>query len=364
MLSIQEMVEETREQRKRIEEVMDIYGCWHPDIKASDNVAANLYAGLKRSIVRDIRDTIHLTPLREFMISGIAGASYLVAPKLHSVLIYNSKLTDIVPLISMQVMEGDWKGSTLNVQIVADENMKPRPVGSGGEAPGGSWTTVQATATPQLISRNVAIEGTLLEDSQYDLIEWYYAQAAKAFGYSATEAALAVLKAAPDGDGTLNSATSATTDTTVWTEILAAIDGIGADEFIANAMLITPEAWEHTAGIGAAVGSAADTYWKPTPQVNTRPPTEGFAFNVQGLDTLFCTSKELHDSGDATGAAFTTCITIVFDRNNAMLTSRKRWLQIENYADPVQDLAGAVVTGRQDSVTVYKDSIYVLTEST
>ena len=59
----------------------------------------------------------------------------------------------------------------------------------------------------------------------------------------------------------------------------------------------------------------------------------------------------------------TNCISIIFDRRAALLTGRKRWLRMENYADPVRDLGGVVVSCRQDSVTLYDDAIYVLTET-
>jgi len=59
----------------------------------------------------------------------------------------------------------------------------------------------------------------------------------------------------------------------------------------------------------------------------------------------------------------TDLLTIVFDKDYAMLSGRKRWLRIENYSDPVRDLVGATITARQDSVTLYKDSIFVITET-
>ena len=66
----------------------------------------------------------------------------------------------------------------------------------------------------------------------------------------------------------------------------------------------------------------------------------------------------------ATGtAAMTACKTIVFDRNNALFTGRKTWMRIENYSDPVRDLAGAVIRCRQDSVSLQNDCVYVLTET-
>jgi len=56
-------------------------------------------------------------------------------------------------------------------------------------------------------------------------------------------------------------------------------------------------------------------------------------------------------------------VTVVFDKDYALLSGRKRWLRIENYSDPIRDLVGATVTARQDSVTIYDDSIAVITET-
>jgi len=75
-----------------------------------------------------------------------------------------------------------------------------------------------------------------------------------------------------------------------------------------------------------------------------------------------CTHDTLHLATDAEGV-FTDCVTLIFDRDNALVTGRKRWMEIKNYGDPVSDLAGAVVSCRQDSVTTYNDAIAVLTET-
>jgi len=66
----------------------------------------------------------------------------------------------------------------------------------------------------------------------------------------------------------------------------------------------------------------------------------------------------MNDSG-----AGTSCETLVFDKDYALLSGRKRWLRIENYSDPIRDLVGATVTARQDSVTIYNDACANITES-
>ena len=54
---------------------------------------------------------------------------------------------------------------------------------------------------------------------------------------------------------------------------------------------------------------------------------------------------------------------VVFTKASALLSGRKRWLRIENYAEPIKDLVGATVSFRQDSVTIYDDAIAPYTEN-
>jgi len=300
--------------------------------------------------------------MREFLGSGEAGSAYLIQDKLHNILVHASKKYDLVPLISSKVITG-WEGGDLDVSIVVDDSYQPHIFTGGGEAPQETVKTVQGVISPYLFGLNCNVTGEMVDDCQWDLVEWHMEQAGKRMGEYATDLALEVLKSPPDGDGTANSGTSATTDTTTYAEVIEAIDGLGRDEFIANTMVITPEAWTHNVTLGYAVTSAH--YWRPNinaPVVT--PPADGFPAKVNILDTLFSTSTQLHDAADLAEAAFTTCITVIFDRFNALLTGRKRWLEIKNYSDPIRDLAGAVITSRQDSVTLYKDAVYTLTEST
>ena len=52
----------------------------------------------------------------------------------------------------------------------------------------------------------------------------------------------------------------------------------------------------------------------------------------------------------------------LLNKANAMLTGRKRWLQIENYSDPIRDLKGAVISGRQDQISVIDAASCEITE--
>ena len=352
MYDIREMADKASENLKQIEHSMDTYGFYDPSM-------ANLYTGLKRSVERELRESIRRTPLREFLIksgtTGVAGAAYLVPTKLNDVLIYSSKQFDIVPLISNMV--NGWEGGDLQVDIVKDESMRAHEYGSGGYLTSGTAETVKATISPKAFGFDVAVNNEMLEDAQYDLIEWHFTQAAKAMGRKASDLALNVLKTATDGDGTLNSSATGDADETMFTQgttsdVVTALRKLGDDEFIANTLVLPSEAWGHSVGVHAVpVG------W------DNQAPDYPYHIKLGILDVLLCNSPELHASTDTVGSAFTNCISLVFDRANAMLTGRKRWMRMENYAKPFDDISGIAVTCRQDSVTLYDDSIYKLTET-
>ena len=82
MLSIQEMVDKTVEQRKAIEHAMDATGSFHP-------LEASILNSPVPSDYQALKESLHNIPLREFLAksgsTGIMGAAYLVPDKIHDV---------------------------------------------------------------------------------------------------------------------------------------------------------------------------------------------------------------------------------------------------------------------------------------
>jgi len=246
----------------------------------------------------------------------------------------------------------------LKVAIVNDETYKPKDFGSGGTLATETVETMLPTLSPTGFGIVIPIGQDLIEDGQWDLVEFHTRQAALAMGEKATDLALTVLKTATDGWGTVNGGASGDADETKYqgatdVDVLQCVQEVGADKWIADTMVTTAEAWAHSI---STTGPAAVLPPWALPQT-----AEGFHFKLTTLDTLIATNDSLHLSTDAEGT-FTDCVTIVFNRENAMLTGRKRWMRIENFSNPIEDLAGAVVTGRQDGVTLYDDAIAVITE--
>ena len=359
MLSIQEIVNKTAVQRKHIIETMDGFGQYHPDFKTPEHTTSSLTEGLKPADAYAVREAMRNIPLSEFLAksgtTGIAGAAYLVADKVHDDLVMYAQDSDIVGRIG-KVVTG-WEGGDLLVDIVSDESYVATEFSGGGQLSTGTVEAMQATIATKSFGVAPRITSDLIDDAQFGLVDFHLRNAAIALGEKASDLALTVLQTATDGWGTVNSGTSGDADETrlvngTTVDVGDSVRDLGADKWIANTIVITPEAWAHSVST-----QASETGW------HLQASTPGYNARLGILDVLLSVSKNLHASTDAVGGAMTNCISVIMDRNNSMLTGRKRWMQINNYADPVRDLAGATITARQDSVTLYDDAIYVLTET-
>ena len=341
MYSLQEMLDKTVEQRKQIEHWVDATNTFHP-------LDASIFAGQKYADQQMLYESMHNIPLREFVGKGAPqGADYLAFDKIHDTMISASRLYDIVPLISAYMVEG-WKGADLKVPIAKDSSYKALAFRAGGASAQNIETAVQATLSPQTLGCRIDIANDLLEDQAFDIIEWQLSNYGKAIGYAASRAAIDVLLAAPDGDGTKGASATGNADNTKWTggataSVDTAMISLATNDWKANTLLVTGT-------------SLADNILATAANIQRMNPLPGFDFKLDILDVI------INNSGSMTNGS-SKLMTCIFDRNNALLTGRKRWLQIENMNCPRRDLTELNVSSRQDSVSLYKDAIYVLTET-
>ena len=353
MLSIQETVQkdEVKEQLRLIRKTMDSYGQFHPALASIYNVESD-------ALRLELRDTLNKIPLREFLAksgtTGIAGAGYLVPDKLHDTLIAAGYRSDKVPLFAADVVNG-WNGGDLKVDIAVRQpegtifkwSLRPSPFVSGGQMSTETVETVQATLSPVGFSVAPRITSDLIEDENFGLVEWHFTHAAQQIGQYATDLAIADLKAAADGDGT-QCVVAAGAGTTSTAQVVEAMREVGSEFWLPDTLIVTAEAW-------------GDAMYATAYHIQTGPLPEGYDLQFQVLDGIMCNSKNLH--GGVTAGKMTKCVTLVLDRSAALLCGRKRWMQVEKYADPVRDLAAAVISCRQDCVTLYKDASAELTET-
>ena len=355
MYNISEMIEHSAPNLKLIEQVMDSHKTYHPE-------EANIYNGLKRSVERELHESLRRTPLQkliEFLTkpgsTSTASGAYMVAAKVSDILYYAAKQEDLTALCSAAVVDG-WAGSDLNVALATNEQYKPQIGSSGGAAPQETADISQSALKPKLFTANIAITGDLLEDNQYGLLEWHVANAGKAIGQEVSDNMLKVIV-----DSSTVNAETASADETLIADINDAFDALGRYRFIGDTLIVTPEVYTHSLWSAEVAGGTAGDFGGNVN--NQSAPAAGFDTKFLSFDTKFSTAPALHAGTEVLGDAFTDCHSILMDRKNAVLTGRKRWLQIERYADPIKDLTGAVVTARANSVLLQAKAAVDIAES-
>jgi hypothetical protein len=354
-LSIQELVEKTSAPRKTIEETMDSTAAYHPE-------EASLIEGLKAQDRFEVQEAIHNIPLREFLAksgtTGIAGAAYLVPAKVHDELMTYSIADDLAPACSTMV--NGWEGGSLLVDIAEVERQRYTPMISGGQMATNTIATKQATLTPETFGFSPRIASDLIEDAAFELISVHLKYASQLITRHSNELLCTTLGTATDGWGTLGSSVSGDANQTKYTggataDVVTACRALGTNKFAPNTMITTYESWYHSISTTGAAGVLTGVE-RPS------PPQAPFKLGLGTLDVAFSNVSSMHLAADVDGT-FTDCVTLIFDRVNAALTGRKRWMKIENYADPIRDLAGSTITCRQGCITMHNNAIYKLYET-
>ena len=169
MLSIREIRDKTAVQRKHIKETMDGYGQYHPDFKTPDHTTSSLTDGLKPADAIAVRESMRHIPLSEFLAksgtTGIGGAAYIVADKVHDDLIMYAQDADICGRIGKMV--SGWEGGDLLIDIVSDESYVATEFSGGGQLSTGTVNAVQATIAPKSFGVAPRITTDLIDDAQW-----------------------------------------------------------------------------------------------------------------------------------------------------------------------------------------------------
>lgn len=291
--------------------------------------------------------------LKEFLASsgttGIAGAYYLIPIKIWDQMQTEAVHTDKVADLSTQVLGPEaCPGTTLKVDIAVDGTYIFNESSSGAIAPTETIQVTQATLdfTP-IYTINFRIGNDLIEDAQFDTISLHVSEAGRQAGEKATDLAFTVLHAATDGDGTRNAITGDQAYTEWYTDggshtVEEAIMACIADGYVPDTYALPHKAFLYNIKGTAGAAAPAET------QVQNNWVTGGYPTQLGGMNLVWV---------DTAAAIVAAAKSVVFTKQFALLSGRKRWLRIENYSEPVKDLTGAVVSFRQDSITLYNDAI-------
>lgn len=316
---------------------------------------------LGKEDAHQIMESVKQIPLREFLAksgtAGLAGAAYLIPTKIYQIMFDSAVNADICDQISIAMVPPDQiPGTTLQVDIAVDDSYYPKKYSSGGAMPDETIETTKATLDfSNGFAINFRISNDLIEDSQFDVIEMHLRNAGREMGEFATDLALSVLKTATDGDGTKNTAGAGTNDETLMADWVAAYRANCQDGYVSDTIVSPHECWLHSVITDTTYSPYAQIWHDALIGTSNAPNLTVLGCKIIFVDQL--RASALNPDGD-----WTECVTIMFDKDYAILTGRKRWLRIEKYSEPVRDLVGATVTARQDTVSVYDDSICTCTE--
>ena len=312
-----------------------------------------------------IVNTMKMAPLKEFLAksgtTGIMGAAYLVPVKLHQVLYDAAYDKDITSDISMNVLGPEAiPGSTLDVAIVgkdestAHDALVPAKYSPGGEIPDSATRFLKATLDfSSAFGYRFEVARDLIEDSQWDLFENFLKNAGGSIGEYASNLAIDVAQTGTDGDGTLNTS-AAGNNTTLMVDVLDGYKDNIVDRFVPDIFVTSPEAW-FDALVTDTTYTAYASNWHDT--AFNDPVRTGFT--LLGMKVLWTTVSNVQTDEAGTPQIHS----LLMRKDSSLLTGRKRWMRIENYNEARRDLAGVTVTCRQDSVSIYNDSICTVEET-
>jgi hypothetical protein len=375
MLSIQEMVTKTKDNYKELSETVKAYqekGIFDYDecniFGTGTFQQEHDYTEMGREDAKNIVESLREVPLRklirEFLAksssTGIQGAAYLIPLKIYQICAEYASIPDILPEVSMTVIPADQiAGATHQIDIAVEGSYKPKVGSSGAKKPEEEIAYTKATldfTQPWYINFNIGND--LIEDSQFNLIEQHIRLAGTEMGQYSTTAVLAVMASTNDGDGTLNGVAGGS-DTTTLTSIANAITAVEIDQFTPDRLLCCDHVMMDALIGDTTVAPYAQSYHDAGVKLQPQMP-------ILGLQWIRCNSSSLWTAGthnSSTETNFpTNALSYVFCKNYSYISGRKRWLRIENYSDPVRDLVGAVISARQDTVSVYDDSVCKITE--
>lgn len=351
MYSLQEITANFKPQLDAIERHMDSTKGFHPeDVTLTPHPLVAADFGMKPAEVLKIQETLKAASLehilREFLVKGLAGASYLIPDKIYNTLFTAGATNDIVPLCSPIT---SCPGSSLKVDVEVDGQFVAHYVGGGGESPTETMQTTQVEITPALFTINPVITYEMIEDSQFSLMETHLRRAGEQMGQFSTQQFLARLITGNHGDGTQNAFTTAAAGG----DLDDAMEGwqLNIEDGFDSDILIIPPYTLRTMLNDVSLAIYSDNFH--TRAANDPPLSWGSFMGMQIIVVKHMNTSYAGDGALYTGAKWHW---FVLNKANATLTVRKRWMKIDNYADPVRDLVGAVVSSRQESKCIYNDA--------
>lgn len=300
---------------------------------------------------KEVYETLRQIPLREVLGGGTGSdfMSYLIPTKIYQVLYDAFRDADITEDIT-GVSIRDFEGGTVQVVWGLVDKMRPDWYAEPGGPPIATEEVNRVGLSPKAFGMNLQISQSMIEDSQFELMEYHIRAAGREMGAFATRHVLARMFAGYDS--TNNAVTSSTADAVTVADVVNAISKVENQGGMADSFVGISENKYDLATDTTTLNLALQ--WKE--DVAGRYQLDNFL----GLK-WFWRRKETTNGLYSTAA--TDYYALVFEKEKGAAVAWKRPLTIKNYDHPWQGVAGATVSARIHAGALYDgDFIAVITE--
>lgn len=262
---------------------------------------------------------------REALMTGTEGA---VAKLLATV--WESALPKLIGRQAVQVMTG----TTPSIRVPIASKAVAYQVGEIGGAPETAEKYTYTEIVARLWQCIPVVSRSLVEDCMWDVIERQYAEAGRAMAEAETNEILVGLIADAE-----NTAAADTTNTLKLSDIAIAVGKIGSLNRDADTIILHPTDYAQL---------IQDTAISYVMYFGGNVAQTGIIPQLLGCNVLVSSKQTVK-----------TCT--VLDKAHAAVLFVRRDVTVEDYEDPIKDLAGAVVTSRFRYKIVDANSVYTIT---
>jgi len=281
----------------------------------------------------EIYGALRNVTLREILGGGTGSdfMSYLIPTKIYQVLLDAFRDTDLSPeIVGLNIPQ--FEGGTIQVVWGLVDKMRPVWFEEPGGPPVITEAVNRASLSPKPFGMNIGITQSMIEDSQFDIMEYHIRAAGKEMGAFVTRHVISQLWSGYDSsNNAVTGGSGAITVANVLNAIaLVEAQGGSADTFIGHS-----EQKYDLAADTTTLNLALQ--WKE--DVSGKYEMDSFL----GLNWFWRRKETTNGLVDSSTSRY---FALVFEKDKGAALAWKRPLTISNYDAPRESLKGAVVTAR------------------
>lgn len=269
--------------------------------------------------------------------AGTEG-SLLIVKKIHDQLIMEVDKA-LIPRSEAALFAGPGMipGSSLDINLEAEDAMDVRLVGEGAEIPLDNDEYSNVNSKPLKYGVAIRITRELMEDSKWPLLQLNVRKAGKRFAENETSLIVTAL------DGAANTVTGGSAITIA--NITRAMQYLEDADYEPTSFLVGNEVVNDLRNI--------DTFVEADKAGNNEMISRGFLGTIFGMNVMRASPN----------AGLTKTSSYVFDKTQAYAITEKRPITVENFMLPQFDMSGAAVTQRITATLLRSNAVAKITTS-